>query len=328
MRAVWYERTGPAREVLTLGEMPTPSPGPGEVLVRLATSGVNPSDWKTRSGNRPMVGPRVIPHSDGAGTVEAVGGGVDRARIGERVWIWNGQWKRPFGTAAEHIALPAAQAVRLPEAVPFEAGACLGIPALTAWRAVQTDGGVDGQSVLVAGGAGAVGHYAIQMAKLLGARQVIATVSSSAKAAQARAAGADAVIDYRAEDVAARVKELTGGRGVDRVVEVDLAANGALLPQVVARDGWCVCYGSGKADVALPFGPMIMSGAAVRFFIVYELPDAARAEGLAQVTRWLEAGALQHAIGRVLPLSEVVAAHELVERGEVTGNVVLTTGAA
>jgi NADPH2:quinone reductase len=323
MRAAWYERTGPAREVLVVGDMPTPSPGPGEVLVRLAASGVNPSDWKTRSGSRPIVAPRIIPHSDGAGTIEAVGEGVDRARIGERVWIWNGQWKRPFGTAAEYIALPGAQAVRLPEGTSVEAGACLGIPALTAWRAVQTDGSVAGQSVLVAGGAGAVGHYAVQMAKLLGARQVIATVSSPAKAAHAREAGADAVIDYRTEPVADRVRELTGGRGVDRVVEVDLAANAALLPQVVARDGVCACYGSGKAEMSLPFGPMILSGAAIRFFIVYELPPDARAEGVAQITAWLEGGRLRHAIGRTMPLAEIVAAHEAVEGGSVMGNVVL-----
>ena len=323
MRAAWYERTGPAREVLAVGEMPTPAPAPGEVLVRLATSGVNPSDWKTRGGSRPMAGPRVIPHSDGAGVIEAVGDGVDPARIGERAWIWNGQWKRPFGTAAEYIALPAAQAVRLPDTTTFEAGACLGIPALTAWRAVQTDGGVRGGSVLVAGGAGAVGHYAIQMARLLGARQVIATVSSPAKAAHAREAGADAVIDYRTEEVAAHVRDLTSGRGVDRVVEVDLAANAALLPAVVARDGFCACYGSGKPDMALPFGPLILSGVAIRFFIVYELPDAARAEGVAQLTAWLEAGALRHAVGATLPLAEIAAAHEAVERGDVLGNVVL-----
>ncbi|WP_137176627.1 NADPH:quinone reductase [Roseomonas sp. AR75] len=324
MRAAWYERNGPAREVLVVGEMPTPSPGPGEVLVRLATSGVNPSDWKTRAGSRPMVAPRVIPHSDGAGTIEAVGEGVDRARIGERVWIWNGQWKRPFGTAAEYIALPAAQAVRLPDNTGFEAGACLGIPALTAWRAVQTDGGVAGQSVLVAGGAGAVGHYAIQMAKLLGAAQVIATVSSAGKAAHVRAAGADLVVNYREEDVAARVAEATGGRGVDRVVEVDLAANAALLPQVVAKDGLCVCYGSGKPEMALAFGPMIMSGAAIRFFIVYELSVAAREQGLAQLGFWLEGGQLAHAVGATLPLDRIAEAHEMVERGAVMGNVVLT----
>jgi NADPH2:quinone reductase len=270
-----------------------------------------------------MTAPRVIPHSDGAGTIEAVGEGVDRARIGERVWIWNGQWKRAFGTAAEHIALPAAQAVRLPDNTGFEAGACLGIPALTAWRAVQTDGGVAGQTVLVAGGAGAVGHYAIQMAKLLGAARVIATVSSAAKAAHARAAGADEVIDYRAENVVERIRDMTGGRGVDRVVEVDLAANAALLPQIVTRDGFCACYGSGKADMTLSFGPMILSGAAIRFFIVYELSAQARAEGVAQLTAWLEAGRLQHAIGKVMPLADIVAAHEAVEAGSVMGNLVL-----
>lgn len=323
MRAAWYERNGPAREVLAVGEMPTPSPAPGEVLVRLATSGVNPSDWKTRAGTRPMAAPRVIPHSDGAGTVDAVGEGVDRARIGERVWIWNGQWKRPFGTAAEYIALPAAQAVRLPEGTDFEAGACLGIPALTAWRAVQTNGGVAGQTVLVAGGAGAVGHYAVQMAKLLGAARVIATVSSPEKAAQARAAGADEVVDYRRQNVAAVVKDLTGGRGVDRVIEVDLAANAALLPQIIAQDGFCVCYGSGQAEMSLGFGPLILSGAAIRFFIVYELSPLARLQGLAQLTAWLERGCLHHAIGRVLPLDRIAEAHEAVEQGAVTGNVVL-----
>jgi NADPH2:quinone reductase len=320
MRAAWYERNGPAREVLVVGEMPTPSPGPGEVLVRLATSGVNPSDWKTRGGSRPMVAPRVIPHSDGAGVIEAVGEGVDRARIGQRVWIWNGQWKRPFGTAAEYIALPAAQAVALPEGTSFEAGACLGIPALTAWRALQVDRGVAGQTVLVAGGAGGVGHYAVQMARLMGAKQVIATVSSPEKAAHAKA---DHAINYREEDVAERVKELTGGRGVDRVVEVDLAANAALLPKVVRQDGLCVCYGSGKPEMVLPFGPMILSGAAVRFFIVYELAEEARREGVAQLNRWMEEGKLSHAIGATLPLAEIAASHEAVEAGAVMGNLVL-----
>jgi NADPH2:quinone reductase len=310
--------------VLVVGEMPAPSPAPGEVLVRLATSGVNPSDWKTRAGSRPMPAPRVIPHSDGAGVIEAVGEGVDRARVGERVWIWNGQWKRAFGTAAEYISLPASQAVRLPDGTGFEAGACLGIPALTAWRAVQTDGGVAGQTVLVAGGAGAVGHYAIQMAKLLGAARVIATVSSQEKAAHARAAGADEVIDYRMENVADVVRDLTAGRGVDRVVEVDLAANAALLPQIVARDGFCACYGSGKAEMSLGFGPMILSGAAIRFFIVYELSPAMRAAGLAQLTTWLDRRALRHAVGRVLPLADIVAAHAAIEAGAVMGNVVLT----
>ena len=324
MQAAWYERNGPAREVLTVGEMPTPSPGDGEVLVRVRTSGVNPSDVKSRAGSRPMATARVIPHSDGAGVIEDIGSGVDRSRVGERVWLWNGQWRRAFGTAAEYVALPAEQAVRLPGNVSFEAGACLGIPALTAYRAVSVDGGVAGQTVLVAGGAGAVGHYAIQFARLLDAAAVIATVSSTAKAEHARAAGADHVIDYRGEAVAERVRDLTDGRGVERVIEVDLAANAALLPEIVARDGLCVTYGSGKPEITLPFFPMILAGAAVRFFIVYELPPAVRAKAIAQLTGWLEAERLAHAIGATMPLERIAEAHEAVEQGAVIGNVVLT----
>jgi NADPH:quinone reductase-like Zn-dependent oxidoreductase len=323
MKAVWYERTGPAREVLVFGEMPTPSPGPGEVLVRLAASGVNPSDWKARAGSRPMVAPRVIPHSDGAGVIEAVGPGVNPGRIGERVWIWNGQWKRAFGTAAQYIALPSAQAVRLPDTTSFVEGACLGIPALTALRAVLTDGGVAGQSVLVAGGAGAVGHYAIQFARRLGARQVIATVSSPEKARRAMEAGADACVDYRQEDAAERVKELTEGRGVDRIVEVDIAANAPLLPKLLAKDGLCVVYGSGAAEFTLPFFPLILGGIGLRFFIVYELSAPARAECEALLTRWLTEGALIHAIAGRLPLAECAAAHEIVQAGSAIGNIVL-----
>ena len=179
MKAVWYERNGPARDVLEFGDVPDPVPGRGEVLVRVHASGVNPSDWKTRSGSRPMVAPRIIPHSDGAGVIEKVGPDVDPSRVGERVWIWNGQWKRPFGTAATYIALPSEQIVRLPDGTSFESGACLGIPALTAYRAVTTDRSPQGETVLVSGGAGAVGHYAIQFARLLGAAQIIATVSSA-----------------------------------------------------------------------------------------------------------------------------------------------------
>ncbi len=323
MKAVWYERNGPAREVLQYGDMPDPEPGPGEVRVRVHASGVNPSDWKTRSGSRPMVAPRVIPHSDGAGTIDRVGAGVDPARIGERVWLWNGQWKRPFGTAADFIALPSEQAVRLPDNTSFEAGACLGIPALTAHRAVTVDGSIAGQSVLVSGGAGAVGHYAIQMAKILGAARVIATVSSPEKAEHARRAGADEVINYRTEDVAARVHALTDGRGVDRIVEVDISGNAGLVPKIVAREGVCVVYGANTPQATFDFGPMIMSGAAVRFFIVYELSPEARRRGVDDLTRWLEEGRLQHTIAATLPLERTIEAHERVEQGKLIGNVVV-----
>jgi NADPH:quinone reductase len=323
MQAVWYERNGPAREVLQFGAMPDPEPGPGEVRVRVHASGVNPSDWKTRSGSRPMVGPRVIPHSDGAGIIDHVGAGVDPARIGERVWTWNGQWKRAFGTAATYIALPSEQAVTLPDAISFEVGACLGIPALTAHRTITTDCSPEGQIILVAGGAGAVGHYAIQIAKLLGAAQVITTVSSAEKAEHARAAGADEVINYRAESVPDRVREITGGHGIDRVVEVDMAGNASLLPKIVAANGLCVAYGSNTPQVSFDFGPMILSGAAVRFFIDYELPPEARSRGIRDLTRWMNEGRLQHAIGAILPLDQTIEAHERVEQGTVIGNVVV-----
>ncbi|MDI3308674.1 MAG: NADPH:quinone reductase [Acetobacteraceae bacterium] len=324
MKAVWYDRNGPAAEVLTYGDLPTPSPGPGEVLVRLATSGVNPSDWKTRLGRtRPKVFPRIVPHSDGAGRIEAIGEGVDRARIGERVWIWNGQWKRPFGTAAEYIALPSAQAVRLPDNTGFDAGACLGIPALTALHAVLTDGGVTGQRVLVTGGAGAVGHYAIQFARLLGAAQILATVSSEEKAAHALAAGADATINYRQEDVPDRIAALTGGHGVDRVVEVDVSGNARMLPAILAPGGICVAYGANQAAATLEFGPAILKGIAVRFFIVYELTEAQRRTAIGALTTWLERGLLQHAIAARLPLADCARAHEASEQGRHIGNIVL-----
>src|SRR5581483_10741756 len=207
MKAAWYERNGPARDVLTVGEMPDPEPGGGEVRIRIHASGINPADWKSRGGpSRPMAFPRVIPHSDGAGVIDRVGPGVPTRRVGERVWIWNGQWKRPFGTAAEFIALPAAQAVPLPEHVSFAEGACLGIPAMTAYHAVALAGLGAGSRVLVSGGAGAVGQYVIQFAKRAGAT-VLTTISSAEKAAAAREAGADHTIDYKREDVGARVKQ-------------------------------------------------------------------------------------------------------------------------
>ncbi|MEK8031755.1 NADPH:quinone reductase [Ideonella sp. DXS29W] len=323
MKAAWYERNGPAREVLVVGEWDTPSPGAGEVLVRIHASGVNPSDVKSRAG-RPLVGPRVIPHSDGAGVIVDVGPGVPRERVGERVWLWNGQWKRPMGTAAEFIAVPQHQAVHLPDGTGFEEGACLGIPALTALNALTTDGPVWGQTVLVAGGAGAVGAYAVQFAKLLGAGQVVATVSSDEKAALARAYGADHTINYREGRLVEAVRELTGGRGIDRIIEVDAAANIKDLPQIVARDGLCVVYGSGAPDIPVPFGPMILIGAAMRFFVVYELTPPVRDRLVASLNAYLQAQRLQHSVAARYPLDQIAAAHEAVESGKVVGNVVLT----
>lgn len=325
MQAVFYERTGPAGEVLQGAALPCPQPQAGELRVRLRWSGVNPSDVKSRAGARggPMPFPRVVPHSDGMGVVDAVGPGVDPARVGERVWTWNAAWGRPAGTAAQWTVLPEAQAVPLPDATPDEAGACLGIPAMTALHAVLGWGGVAGQRVLVAGGAGAVGHYAVQFARRLGALQVLATASSAEKARIAVEAGADATIDYRREDVVAAVQRLTAGKGVDRVVEVDVAANGALDAALLRPGGLAVVYGSGAGSFTLPFFPLIAGEVGLQFFIVYHLRPADRARAQALLQRWLAEGTLQHRIDTRLPLHRAAEAHERVASGQAVGNVVL-----
>ncbi|HEX9209465.1 MAG TPA: NADPH:quinone reductase, partial [Bradyrhizobium sp.] len=243
MRAVWYEQTGPAVDVLTYGEMPTPVAGPGEVRIRLEASGVNPADVGRRGGSyRAMDYPRVIPNSDGAGFVDQIGDGVTRFKIGDRVWLFNGQRNgRAFGTAAEYIALAEALVTPLPDNLSFADGATLGIPAMTAWCGLFSDGPIVGKTVLVTGGAGAVGHYAVQLAKWGGA-QVIATVSSAMKGEQARRAGADLVVNYRDEDVVARAMAFTGGRGVDRVVDVDFGGNIATTLKLMAVNSTIAVY--------------------------------------------------------------------------------------
>lgn len=323
MKAAWYERNGAARDVLVVGEMEAPKPGAGEVLVRLHASGVNPSDVKSRNG-RPLAFSRIVPHSDGAGVIETVGDGVDKARIGERVWIWNGQWKRPFGTAAEYIALPAVQAVRLPDTIDFAIGACLGIPALTALHAVRLHGDIAGKTLLVTGAAAAVGHYAVQIAKLRGAK-VIGTASPE-RQKHARIAGVDELVDYRHEDVADRVKTLTGGRGVDGIVDMDLSTTAALLPKgALAPHGKLVCYGSNvAADIPVSFPAMLWGSLTLQIFVVYELRPQERETAIAELTGMLEAGALKHTVGATFPLTDIAAAHEAVESGRVTGNVALT----
>ena len=328
MQAAFYERTGPARDVLQIADFPTPEPAAGEVRVRVLWSGVNPSDVKSRAGlrNPAMPFPRVIPHSDGMGVVDAVGAGVPAARVGQRVWLWNAAWGRAHGTACGFACLPQDQAVPLPDGVADEAGACLGIPALTALHAVLMDGGVAGKTVLVAGGAGAVGHYAVQLASQLGAARVITSVSTEAKATVAREAGADDVVLYKDEPLARRVLELTGGRGVDRVIELDLAANAAANLELLKPGGECVVYGSGAPQMQLPFFPLIAKNLQLKFFIVYHLAPADRERAVATLTRLLARGILKHNIAARLPLADIARAHEMVERGEAVGNVVLRTG--
>ncbi|HEX6956412.1 MAG TPA: NADPH:quinone reductase [Ferrovibrio sp.] len=323
MKAAWYTQNGAARDVLTVGAQPRPAPQAGEVLVRLHASGVNPSDVKSRRG-RPLVGPLVIPHSDGAGVIEAVGEGVAASRVGERVWIWNGQWQRPFGTAAEYIALPAAQAVRLPDAVDFAAASCFGIPALTALQGVRlaTRTLPPGAPILVTGAASAVGHYVTQIAAQRGYR-VIGTASAK-RAAIAREAGAADVIDYKSEDVAARVLELTDGRGVAAIIDMDLSTTAPLLAKgVLAPHGVHACYGSNAiGDQPVPFRDLLFRSIDLQFFLVYDLKPRDRSETIAELDALLARAALKTRIAARLPLEKIAEAHELVEQGA-DGNVVL-----
>jgi len=324
MHAIWYERNGEAEEVLEYGELETPTPATGEVLVRLAASGVNPIDVKRRRGARGQVikDPLVVPGFDGAGVIAAVGDGVPESRIGERVWVCEAQWQRPRGTAAEFVTVPAERAARLPDATSFVEGACLGIPALTAYRAVFADGPVAGQTVLVTGGAGAVGAYAIQFAKLGGAR-VLTTVSSDQKAEIAADAGADYVFNYKAENVVQRIADLPGDGGVDRIVEVEFGGNLPQSLEVLKPNGVIAAYASDAVlDPKVPFYALAYKSATIRFILVFMMPEAAKQQAIADIARWLEAGELRHYVARRLPLAEAVAAHQAMEAG-VIGNIVL-----
>jgi NADPH2:quinone reductase len=296
------------------------------VRVRVHVSAVNPSDTKARAGLRvkEMPFPVVIPHQDGAGVIDAVGAGVDAARVGERAWVYEANLNRPFGTAAQFTCVPAHKAVALPDEADFTVGACMGIPAMTAHRCVCADGPVAGKTVLVHGGAGAVGFYAVQIARLGGAR-VIATVSRAEQAARAREAGADDVVNYRTEDVVARVQELCGAPTVvDRVIDVafgvNLPANLALL-----RPGGVIATYASDAmpEPKVPFWPLLAKDLTVRFVLVYAMPLQAHAEAAHFITAALRAGALRHQVHKILPLSDIAAAHEATESMSHVGKVLV-----
>lgn len=323
MRAAWYSKNGEAREVLVVGELPTPMPAPGEVRVKLATSGVNPSDVKSRRGRAPG-SERIVPHSDGAGIIDMVGDGVSSSRIGERVWIWNGQWQRPLGTAAEYIVLPEAQAVRLPAATDFAAAACLGIPAMTAFQAIHLLGDISGKTIMVIGASSAVGHYAAQLA-VIGGAKVIGTVGSTEKAKHALDAGVKTTINYKTEPVAQRVKELTAGRGADAIVDMDFSSTVQLLPDgALAPHGTLVGYGSNTSgDIPVPFRTLLFSSISLRFFLVYDLDPVDRHIAIENLTDLLANGRLSHKIGARFALDDIAGAHEAVEGGKVVGNVIL-----
>jgi NADPH2:quinone reductase len=322
MIAGWYEKNGPAADVLKVGEVSDPEPGPGEVRVRLRTSAVNPSDVKARGGSRKVIPPFVIPNSDAGGIIDKVGEGVPATRIGERVWTYNGQWKRPFGTSAQMIALPARLAVTLHPRLGFDEAACLGIPCMTAHRCLFAEGPIRGKTVLVTGGAGVVGHYAIQLAKWAGA-SVITTVSSEAKAAHARAAGADIVIDYRAEDVVERIRATAGS--VDLVVDVDFGENLPVTAHVLKPFGVITSYASSRVpQPAYPYYTLHALNPVVRPVFVYEMPDEAKSQAIADIARWIDATEPIFAIAERFPLQRIVDAHRAVEQGTKVGHVLLS----
>jgi NADPH2:quinone reductase len=325
MKAVWYERTGAAPDVLTFGDMPTPLAGPGEVRVRLEASGVNPADVGRRAGSYSALEfPRVIPNSDGAGIIDQLGAGVTRLQPGQRVWLFNGQRNgRAFGTAAEFITLAEHLVTPLPDNLSFAAGATLGVPAMTAWCCLFGDGPIAGQTVLVTGGAGAVGHYAVQLAKWGGAR-VIATVSSSFKAEQARLAGADLVIDYKTEDVIAKTMAFTEQRGVNRVIDVDFGGNIATTLKLTAMNSTIAVYATnGNRNPVLPVRELMAKCIALRTLILFALPPPLLAAAQADITKWLAAGERLHNIAAQFPLSETAQAHLAVEKGDKLGTVIV-----
>ena len=324
MRAIWYDRQGPANDVIVAGELPTPEPGTGEVRVRLEASGVNPSDTYRRRGAVPAEYPRVIPNSDGAGTIDRVGPLVPERWVGKRVWLYNGQRNgRWMGTAAEYICLNADLVSELPSHVSCAEGATLGIPGLTAHGCVFAAGPAQGRIILVTGGAGAVGHYAVQLAAWAGAH-VIATVSSEDKAARARAGGAAHVINYRTEDVAKRVRDITGGELVDHVVDVDLGGNLAASLASVREGGSIAYYASnGNLDPVVPLRTLMARNLTVRGFVLPTSRRADRDRAQADMTRFIATPGRILSVAGTFPLDRTAAAHLSVEQGGKVGTVVV-----
>jgi NADPH2:quinone reductase len=322
MKAAWYEKQGAVRDVLTVGEMDDPQPQAGEVRIRIAASGVNPGDVKKRQNayGYGMPYPRVIPHSDGAGTVDAVGEGVSQEWIGQRVWCYGAQTHRPFGTAAEYTAVPVAQAVPLPPNVSFEQGACLGIPGITAHRAVHVAGSVEERTVLVQGGAGAVGAFAIQLAHRAGAR-VIATCRSESDQTIAARAGADMVL-LSDETLVERIREVAPD-GVHHIVEVAFGANIETDIEILAQGGSIATYASNIFRPEIPYWPLVFSNASIFFIGSDDVPMEAKIEAVRMINQALAAGWQGLEIAEKFPLDKIAAAHEFVERSAKYGRVIV-----
>jgi NADPH2:quinone reductase len=327
MKAAWFDSFGDAANVLTVGEQQKPAPGNGEVLIRLASSGVNPSDVKKRAGSFPdlLDDGLIIPHSDGAGVIEAVGEGVSADRLGERVWVYEAQYGRRFGTAAEYVAVDSRRAPHLPANASFDVGACIGIPVMTAHRCVFADGPVEGQTVLVTGGAGRVGHYAVQWASQAGAR-VIATASNQQDAESCKQAGAAIIVNHRDADWASQVVAANDGQPVDRVIDVEFGANLPATLDLIRTSGTIATYSSTVvAEPKLPFYRMMFMDLTIRLVIVYAMPESAKQTAIDEIEVALRDERLQHRVAHVVPLDEIAQAQQLIEQGGFRGCVVVNT---
>ena len=325
MKAVWYERFGAAEEVLQYGEQPIIEPGQGQVLVKLHTSGVNPSDVKKRAGAAPTLldNGLVIPNSDGAGIIEAVGTGVASSRLGERVWIYNGQYGRRLGTSAEYITVDQQYAVLLPGQASFNVGACIGIPVMTAHRCVTIAGNVANKIVMVTGGSGRVGYYAIQWAKHFGAK-VIATAGSERSKKECLSAGADLVVEHPSEFANAAILKFTSGMKVDLVVEGDFGVNLPHVLDILKTSGTIATYSSmTDATPQLPFRKMLYLDINVHIVLVYAMPESAKDQAKSDITRILSEGSFEHRIPVTYPLYESAKAHMEIENADVYGCVIL-----
>ena len=325
MRAAWFEEFGPAADVLGVGEQPRPDPQHGEVLVRLLTSGVNPSDVKKRAGAFPNLldDGLVIPHSDGAGVIEAVGAGVEDREVGERVWVYQAQYGRRFGTAAEYVSVKSCRAPPLADNVSFEIGACLGIPVMTAHRCVFADGPVDGQTILVTGGAGRVGHYAIQWASQAGA-SVIATASCPDDNRACTEAGAKAVVNHRQPGWGNEALEINAQQKVDRVIDVEFGTNLPEVLNLIRIGGTIATYSSTQVpEPKLPFLKMMFMDLTIRLVIVYAMPEEAKRQAISDIEKRLRDDQLQHRVTHALPLDDIARAQEIIEQGECRGCVVV-----
>lgn len=322
MKAAWYEKQGPAREVLVVGEMPEPVPAAGEVRIRIEASGINPGDIKKRQNafGYGMAYPRVIPHSDGAGRVDQLGADVSSEWMGRSVWCYGAQSYRPFGTAAEFTVVPVEQIAPLPGKVSIEQGACLGIPGITAHRAVHIGGAVSGRTVLVQGAAGAVGLCAVALARHAGAR-VIGTVRSASDQPTPKNAGAHDVV-LSDKDLNARVRGLAPD-GVDHIVEVAFAANIEVDIELLKFGGSIASYATDDATPKIPFWQMVFKNLRVFFLGSDDFPKEAKQQAVRDLNAVLEAGWSGFEIGERIPLAEIARAHELVEHPARPGRVLL-----